>query len=48
MFIKRGDGKILSVIDENELDEKSKKAVKEVSEKIVESQTKENTQKSGK
>ncbi len=27
MFVKRGDGKILSVIEEEELDEKSKKAV---------------------
>lgn len=29
MFIKQGDGKILSVIKEEELDETAKKAVKE-------------------
>lgn len=33
-FIKRGDGKILSVFDEKELNEQQKKAVKEHSEKL--------------
>ena len=34
MFIKRGDGEILGVVDENELDEDQKKSVKKVSEKV--------------
>jgi len=33
-FIKRGDGKILSVYDETELSEQQKKAVRENSEKL--------------
>ena len=32
MFIKTGDGKILSVVDENSLEEDQKKLVKKVSE----------------
>lgn len=32
MFIKRGDGKILSVVDEDCLEEEQKKLVKKVSE----------------
>jgi len=34
-FIKRGDGKIVSVIDEEELTQKQKKAVDELSKKTV-------------
>lgn len=45
MFIKRGDGKILSVIEEDELDENSKKAVKNVSEKLAEQTQNKNTKK---
>ena len=33
-FIKRGDGKILSVYDETELSEQQKKAIREKSEKL--------------
>ena len=33
-FIKRGDGKILSVYDEEELNEQQKRAVKEHSDKL--------------
>lgn len=31
-FVKRGDGKILSVVEENDLDDMQKKTVKKVSE----------------
>lgn len=46
-FIKRGDGKILSVYDEEELTEQQKKAVKEHSEKLKSTsvQTNETTKK---
>jgi hypothetical protein len=37
MFIKVGDGKILDVINENELTENQKKSVKKVSEVIKQS-----------
>jgi hypothetical protein len=35
MFIKHGDGKILNVVDGEELTEEQKKAVKDVSRKLV-------------
>lgn len=35
MFIKHGDGKIVSVLDEEELTEDQKKAVKDVSQQVV-------------
>lgn len=35
MFIKHGDGKIVSVIEEDELTDKQKEAVKEITEKNV-------------
>lgn len=35
MFIKRGDGKILSVVETEELTEEQKKATKDLSEKTV-------------
>lgn len=35
MFIKRGDGKILNVVDEDNLTEDQKKAVNDVSKEIV-------------
>jgi hypothetical protein len=35
MFIKHGDGKIVSVIDEDELTEKQKKSVKDLSNQSV-------------
>lgn len=35
MFIKHGDGKILNVVDGEELSEEQKKAVKDVSKKFV-------------
>ncbi len=43
-FIKRGDGKILSVHEEEELDEKSKKSAKLVSEKFSQQQEKDNSE----
>ncbi|HWZ22833.1 MAG TPA: hypothetical protein VNW06_09285 [Cytophagaceae bacterium] len=45
MFIKNGDGKILSVIESDELDEKQKKAVKNLSEQIVKSEADTNSAK---
>lgn len=42
MFIKRGDGKILSVIEEEELDEKAKKAVND---KLANQEQNKNTKK---
>jgi len=35
MFIKHGDGKIMTVIDEEELTDKQKKAVDDLSKKLV-------------
>lgn len=35
MFIKNGDGKILDVLDEKDLTEEQKKAVKKMSEQLV-------------
>lgn len=35
MFVKHGNGKIISVFKEEELDEKQKKAVKDLSEKMT-------------
>ena len=35
MFIKRGEGKILTVIDSEKLDEKSKKAAEELSQQPI-------------
>ena len=35
MFVKRGDGKIISVFKEEQLDEEQKKAVKDLSEKMT-------------
>lgn len=35
MFIKHGDGKIVSVLEEEELTEQQKKAVKDLSNKVV-------------
>jgi hypothetical protein len=35
MFVKRGEGKILTVIDSEKLDEKSKKAAEELSQQPV-------------
>lgn len=35
MFIKHGDGKILNVVNSEELTEEQKKAVKDVSKKLV-------------
>lgn len=43
MFIKHGDGQIMTVIDEEELTEKQKKAVKDISKKIVKQSNKDNT-----
>lgn len=37
MFIKRGEGKIVSVIDEDELTDAQKKAAKDLSKKTVKS-----------
>lgn len=35
MFVKHGDGKIVSVIDEQELNDEQKKALKDLSKKVV-------------
>jgi hypothetical protein len=35
MFIKHGDGKIVSVFDEDKLTEEQKKAVKDISKQVV-------------
>jgi hypothetical protein len=35
MFVKHSDGKIVSVLDEEELSEEQKKALKDVSKKVV-------------
>lgn len=35
MFIKRGDGKILSVVEDQEMTEQQKKAAKDLSERVV-------------
>jgi hypothetical protein len=35
MFIKHGDGKIMTVIDEDELTEQQKKSVEDLSEKVI-------------
>ena len=47
-FIKRGDGKILSVHEEEELDEKSKKSAKLVSEKFSQQQKEKDNSESNK
>lgn len=41
-FVKRGDGKILSVVEAEEMDEKSKKTVKEAISDKFHSQNKDN------
>lgn len=43
MFIKHGDGKIVSVVDEDELTEVQKKATKDLSKKPVQSGDKADT-----
>ncbi len=35
MFIKRGDGKILSVVEDDEMTEQQKKAAKDLSKNVV-------------
>ena len=35
MFIKRGDGKILSVVEDEEMTDKQKKSAKDLSKKVV-------------
>lgn len=35
MFIKRGDGKIMSIIDEEDLTDEHKKAVKDLNKQVV-------------
>lgn len=35
MFIKRGDGKILSVVEDDDMTEQQKKTVKDLSNKVV-------------
>lgn len=38
MFIKRGDGKILSVVEDAEMTEQQKKAAKDLSKRVVTSE----------
>lgn len=40
MFIKRGDGKIISVIDDTELSDEQKKSLKDLSKKTSEDNSK--------
>lgn len=51
MFIKRGDGKILSVVETEEMTEEQKKTAKDLSEKVKTTSTEEtdtsDTKKSG-
>lgn len=35
MFIKRGDGKILSVVEDDDMTEQQKKAAKDLSKKVI-------------
>ena len=44
-FVKRGDGKILSVVEENDLDDKQKKVIKEVSQQPLQTDKSNQTKK---